>query len=100
MARREKGVDPGGVCFEPAPYRRRQKRDFGLGGAIKAEDAHLPIGYQRLGSEYLGEPSGAVAALQLHLEQPILGMGKAKAKGGVFVVLGDDQRDPVGIALD
>ena len=68
--------------------------------AIEAEDPHLPIGCQRFGPKYLGEPSRTVAALQLHLEQPVLGMHKAETEGGVFVVLRDDQRDAVGITLD
>jgi hypothetical protein len=38
--------------------------------------------------------------LQLHLEQPILGMGEAEAESGIFIVLGRDQRDAVGVAFD
>ena len=86
-ARCEKGVDPGGIGVERALHLRRQKRDFGFGGAIEAEHPHLPVGRDRLGPEDFGEPAGAVAPLQLHLEQPVLGMHKAEAEGGVFVVL-------------
>src|SRR5262249_21663094 len=65
-----------------------------------AEDTHLPVNRESLPSEDLGEPPGTVAALQLHLEQAVLGMNKTKPKGGVLVVLGTYHRDPVGVALD
>ena len=96
----QKRVDPGGIGLEPGFDLRRQERDFGLGGAIKAEDAHLSVGCHRLRPENLGEPSGAIAALQLHLQQPVLGMDKAEPKGGVRVVTSGDQRHAVGVALD
>src|SRR5215472_4343908 len=100
MTRSEKGVDAGCVSLEPAPDACRQKWDLALGGTIKAENPHLAVSRHCLGPESLCEPPGAVAALQLHLEQPVLGMCEAKAKGCVFVVLRGDQWDAVSVALD
>src|SRR4029077_19751762 len=100
MSRCEKGVDPGRISFESAPHLHRQKRNLRLRSVIEAEDTHLPVGRERLGPKYLGEPSRTIAALQLHLEQPVLGMHKADTERGVFVVLRDDQRDAIGITLD
>ena len=62
-------------------------RNLGLGGAIEPEHAHLRVDRHRVRPEDLGQPSGAVAPLQLHLEQPVLGMGETEAEGGVVVVL-------------
>ena len=60
----------------------------------------MPVDRHRIGPEDLGKPAGAVAPLQLHLEQPLLGMHKPEAEGEVFVVSCDDMRHSVGIPLD
>ena len=96
----QESVDPGGISLEPASDRRGQKRELGLGGAIEAEDAHLPVGRRRLRPEDLGEPSRTITALQLHLEEAVLGMDEAEAEGGILVIAGGDQRHAVGIAVD
>ena len=75
-------------------------REGGRGGAIEAEHAHLRVDRHRRLAENLGEPAGAVAALQLHLEQPVLRMGEAEPEGEVVVVLGGDRRYAVGVAGD
>ncbi len=99
-ARRALGVDSPRIGREHLPARRREKRDIGRGGAVEAEHPHLPIDRQSLLPEDFGEPAGAVTPHQLHLEQPVLGMDKAEAEGGVRAVPGEDQRHAVGIAQD
>ncbi len=93
-------VDPRGVGLEPGPHFSRQKRDLGLGGAIETEDAHLAVVCRRLRPEDLGQPSRTIAALQLHLEEAILGMDKAEAEGGILVVASGYQGNAVGVAVD
>ncbi len=96
----EKGVDPGGIGLERAVHRRRQERYFRFGGTIETQHPHLPIDRQRIGSKDLGKPAGSVTPLQLHLEQPLLGMDKTEAESDVFVALRDDVRHAIGVPLD
>jgi len=88
------------TAVEPAPHRRRQCRNFRLDGAIKPEHPHLAVGRQRLPPKNLGEPAGPIAPLQLHLEQPVLGMGKAEPERGILIARSGDQRHAIGIAGD
>ncbi len=97
-ARCKEGVDPGGIGFEPALHRRRQERQPGLGRPVQPQHPHLPVDAQRPRPENLSEPPRAVAPLHLHLEQPVLGVGKTEAEGGILVTPGGDQRDPIRIA--
>ena len=71
-----------------------------MSGAVKAEHPRLPVRRYRLGPENLGEPSGAVTPLQLHLEQPLLGVHKSEAEGEILIVLRNDPRHPIGIPFD
>jgi len=50
--------------------------------------------------EYFRDPPGAVATLQLHLEQAFLRMDETDTKSDIFIILCSDQRDTVGITLD
>ena len=88
VARREKGVDPGGVGRDrPVDRAATETGSLGLGGAVEPEHAHLLVDRHCRRTEDLGEPAGAVAPHQLHLKEPVLGMGKAEAEGRVVVVL-------------
>ena len=71
-----------------------------LGGAREPERAHHPIAVQRSRGEPLGKPPGAIAALHIHLEEPVLGVHIAERERGIEVVVGDNGWDANGIAGD
>ncbi len=64
------------------------------------QQAHQLVGLQRREAEQLGQPAGAEAAHQLHLEQAILGVHEAEREIGIELGLGGDGDDARTVAAD
>jgi hypothetical protein len=96
----EEGVHTRGIALERGAAFGIEPGNRGLGSAIEADGAHLPIDDQCAISGQLGETAGADAALQLELPEPVLRMRKAQAEGSVAVVVGGDVRHAVGVTHD
>jgi hypothetical protein len=97
---RDECVDARGVGLKRRLHLLGKLAELPLGRACQPERAHHLVGIERAGTEPLGEPPGAIAALRVHLEEAILGMDVAEREGGIEVVLGGDGGDADHVARD
>ena len=79
----EEGIDAVGIGLEPGDRRRLEVSEARFGQAIQAERAHEPVARQRRRAKDLREPPRAQPPAELHLEEPVLGMGEAEAEGRI-----------------
>ncbi len=79
---------------------RRQMLVVRLGHAVEAEPPQELVGRHGAGPQDLGEPPVPQAPRELHLEQPVLGMGEAEREGGIGFARGPDGGDAHGVAPD
>ena len=96
----EKRVDAGRVGIEDAPGPPVELGVGALRRPVDPERAQKPVGGPGRGAEDLRQASGADAAVDLHLPQPVLGVDEPEAVHHVLDVLRVDVRHGVAVADD
>ena len=92
------GVDALAVVVQGGGRGCRRGVEFGLGGAVEADDAAEAIDVEGGGAEEFGEAAVGDAAVELHLPEAVLCVGEALGAVEVGFVLGVDVGDAMLVA--
>ena len=92
------GVDALAVVVQGGCCRVVEGVEFGLGGAVEADDAAEAVDVEGGGAEEFGEAAVGDAAVELHLPEAVLCVGEALGAVKVGFVLGVDVGDAMLVA--
>ena len=100
LPRSEPRVHPANVGVELADRAGLEVREGRRRGPPKPHDPHQAIRVERRGPEHLREPSGADAAVHLHLPHPILRVHETEREQRIVLAPGQDVRHAVRVPDD
>ena len=92
------GVDAGGIGLEVELCFGRQGLEVPGRVVGEPQGAHELVDAERGRADHLGQAPRGGAPPEVHLPDPVLGMGEAQREGRIELVIGTDGDEAAGIA--